>query len=381
MADSKAGLAELKNGSQNFGQPLSRFMRIAMLAPVEEPVPPKKYGGTELVVYNLTQQLVRMGHEVTLFASGESKTAAKLIPTFPHAIRTLKRAGNYSVRNSLNLSGAARVADYLKRNSWRFDIAHNHIGWMFLPFIDFLSLPVVTTFHGYLRSQVESEIYRNYKDHDYVSISRNQGRSAKHKLHFVANVYNGIDVSKFRFQARAKDYLAFLARISPEKGPLQAIEIAKQAGKQLIIGGKVDPVDRAYFEQKIAPLIDGQQIKFIGELGHPQKEKLLRHAAALLAPIQWDEPFGLYLVEAMACGTPVIAFKRGSIPEIIVDGETGFVVRDVAEAVRRVGDISKIKRERCRRRVTEHFYQEKMAAEYLDVYAAVLKKRRQKVQK
>lgn len=329
------------------------------------------------MVYNLCQELVRLGHEVTLFASGDSRTKARLIPTYPHAVRTLKRAQNFMVRNSMNVSGVGRVAAYLRDHPREFDIIHNHIGWMFLPFVDFLSTPVVTTFHGFLRNPVESEIYRNYRSHNFVSISRSQQRFVRGKLNFVANVYNGIDVGKFRFNARPKDYCTFFARFSPEKGPLEAIHIAQQSGVRLVMAGKVDPVDSDYFKRKIMPHIDGRQISFIGELGHREKERLLRNARALIAPIQWEEPFGLYYAEAMACGTPVITFRRGSAPEIVKDRQTGFLVKTVEEAVRRIPRLGEIRRQACRRRAERCFGHDRMARGYLEVYESLIRAKKE----
>lgn len=343
-----------------------------MLAPVEEQVPPKKYGGTELVVHNLTEELVKLGHEVTLFATADSKTSAKLVSIFPEATRVLPQSKDMEVRKALQLIGVGRVLEYLQRG--KFDLIHNHIGWMFLPFVKCLDVPVVTTFHGFLKVTEESEIYRHYTDFNYVSISMNQRESAETKLNFVSNVYNGIDVDKFKFFSEPQNYLAFLARISPEKGVWEAIQIAKKAGVNLIMAGKIDPVDEKYFQEEIEPLIDGRRIKFIGEIGHAEKVELLGNAQALLAPIQWEEPFGLYFVEAMICGTPVIANKRGSVPEIIIDGKTGFIVNDVAEAAAKVREIGKINRRDCHEHVKNNFSSVKMTREYVAAYEKILNK-------
>ncbi len=351
-------------------------LKIAMLAPVEEQVPPKKYGGTELVVYNLTENLVRMGHEVTLFATGDSKTSAKLVTIFPKAIRTLPQAKDMEVRSSLRLLGVGKVLQYLQEN--KFDMVHNHIGSIFLPFAACIDAPVVTTFHGFLKIPNELEIYKNFADFNYISISLSQRESATAKLNFVSNVYNGIEIEKFNFFPKPKNYFAFLARISPEKGVLQAIEIAKMAGVNLIMAGKVDAVDEEFFREKVKPLIDGKQIKFIGEIGHKEKVELLGNAKGLLAPIQWEEPFGLYFVEAMICGTPVIANRRGSVAEIVIDGKTGFIVNDVKEAAAKVKDIEKISRLACHNHVKNNFSAEKMTQEYLKDYEKILENSKNK---
>lgn len=345
-------------------------LKIAILAPVEEQVPPKKYGGTELVVYNLAENLVKMGHDVTVLASGDSITSAKLIPIFPKATRTLPESRNHKVRQALTLIGAGKMAEYL--HSHEFDIVHNHLGWMFLPFAGSLKMPVVTTFHGFLRHQEETEVYQYFRDYNYISISMNQREPAPDRINFVANVYNGIEVSKFNFLPKPKDYFAFLARISPEKGAWEAIQIAKKAGVRLIMAGKIDAVDVDYFEGQIKPLIDNNQIQFIGEIGHEEKVELLGNAKGMIAPIQWEEPFGLFLIESMICGTPVIANRRGSVPEIILDNKTGFIVDTIDEASAKIGEIGKINREDCHKHAKENFSAERMTKEYLVAYEKVI---------
>ncbi|HWQ59579.1 MAG TPA: glycosyltransferase family 4 protein [Candidatus Fimivivens sp.] len=347
-----------------------RKLRIALLAPVEERVPPPKYGGTEVVVYNLAQHLTRMGHEVVLFATGDSVTDAALVPIFPEPIRTLPISRNPKVRQVLTITGIGRMLGYLSQ--YEFDVVHNHIGWLFLPFVQTLRMPVVTTLHGSLGNPDESEIYRLFAGENYISISDKQRESGPSGMNYIANIYNGIEIPSFTFVPEPGRYLAFLARISHEKGALEAIRIAKASGERLVMAGKVDPADATYFEEQIKPLIDGEQIRFIGEIGHADKVKLLGHAKAILCPIQWDEPFGLYFIEAMACGTPVIANRRGSVPEVIVDGVTGYIVDSVDEAVARVADIGDIDRPACRRHVEEHFSAEAMAAGYVAAYEAVL---------
>lgn len=345
-----------------------------MLAPVEEQVPPKKYGGTELVVHNLTELLMEMGHDVTLFATGDSQTNAKLVPIFPQAIRTLLKATDYNVRQTLTLIGIGKMLKYICDNE--FDLVHNHVGWKLLPFVNIIDVPIVTTLHGNLSQTSEREVYSVYPDLNYISISMNQRKDETRKMNFIGNVYNGIALEKFNFFAKAKDYFAFFARICHEKGALQAIEIAKKAGVKLVMAGKIDPVDSEYFEEKIKPLIDNKQITFIGEIGHEEKVQLLGNAKALIAPIQWEEPFGLYFIESMICGTPVIANNRGSVSEIIINNKTGFIVNTIEEAAKKVNEIEKINRYDCHMHVTRNFSAEKMAKEYLQIYQKIIKKNR-----
>lgn len=341
-------------------------MKIAILAPFEEPVPPVKYGGTELVVYNVVEELVKLGHQVTLLASGDSKTSAKLESIFDKSLRTNPAVlTDNKLRDALKFVGVGRVVDYLKKN--KFDVVHNNIGWRFLPFQKVIDCPVVTTLHGALDLSYLIPVYRDYQDSNYISISLSQRRPLPN-LNYIANVYNGIDISKFRFFPEPKDYFAFLGRMSPEKGPIQAIQIAKGAGVKLIMAAKIDTVDKEYFEKEVEPLIDGDQIKFIGEVDHAGKLELLGNAKALIAPIQWEEPFGLFFVEAMACGTPVIAMKRGSVPEVIKDQETGFICENNQQAVEAVGNIGKIDRKKCFDHVDQNFSSIKMAKGYIHAY-------------
>ena len=349
-------------------------MRIALVAPFEESVPPEKYGGTELVVYNLAESLVDMGHEVFLLASGDSKTRAKLIPVFPRAIRKEEYAADTNVRNSLKFVGIARVLDELKKLN--VDIVHNHIGWRLLPFEGIAEKRMVTTLHGPLDVPYQQFVYGLFKDAPCISISNSQ-REPFNGLNFIATVYNGIDISLFDFNEKPKGYLAFLGRMSPEKGPKVAIEVAKKAGMKLIMAAKVDAVDKEYFEREIKPLIDGEQVVFLGEIGPVEKNGLLRDAACLLATIQWREPFGLFMAEAMACGTPVIATDMGSAREIVADGETGFVVKNDIDgfvgAVKKIGSLS---RSACRARAETMFSKETMAVNYVEAYKKTISENR-----
>lgn len=325
------------------------------------------YGGTELVAYNLTESLVAMGHEVSLVATGDSHTSAHLLESFPRSLRTDPAAIHY--RDRYKYIGVGRVLDLLSGGD--FDIVHNHLGWRLLPVTNFIKAPVITTLHGPLNVEQEKLIYGLFADKNYVSISQNQ-RKPLPELNYVANVYNGIDVSSFTVGGGEDGYLAFLGRISPEKGTVEAIKIAQATGRKLRIAAKVDVVDEDYFENEVKPLIDGKQIVFIGEVKHDEKVKFLGDASALLMPIQWEEPFGLVNVEAMACGTPVIGLARGSLPEIIIDGQVGFLCQSVDEMIKRVADINKIKRSDCRLHVEQNFTSERMAENYLKAYQKLL---------
>lgn len=347
-------------------------MRIAILAPFEEQVPPQKYGGTELIVYYLCQILPQRGHKVYLFASGDSGTRSQLIPIFPRAIRKEKIAQEMKFREALKYLGVGKLVEELRKI--KVDIIHNHLGWRFLPFASFFKCPVLTTLHDPPDISYQKFVYRKFKNYPFVSISKSQ-RKLLPSLNYAANVYNGIDLKKLIFKEKPEDgYLSFLGRMSPEKGPFEAIQIAKKSGRKLKMAAKIDLVDKKYFEAKIKPLIDGKQIEFMGEIGPKEKNDFLRDSSALLAPLQWEEPFGLFMVEAMACGTPVIAFKRGSAQEIVEHGKTGFVVEDVKEAVEAVKKIGQIERLACRERVEKNFTAEKMVDNYEKVYSRIIKK-------
>lgn len=334
-------------------------------------MPPRKYGGTELVISNLTEGLVRRQHHVDLFASGDSKTRAKLRPTISSAIRVQPLAQDAKTRESLKYLTLGKLLQLLETD--QYDVIHNHIGWRFLPFCHLFHMPVVTTLHGPLDITYQQIIFNQYRDLPYVSISNSQRKPMKH-LHFIATVYNGIDINKFDYNDRPSKYVAFLGRMSPEKGPKQAIEFAKAAGLTLKMAAKIDVNDRDYYEKEIEPLIDGKQIQYIGEVDHRGKNQLLKNALALVAFIQWEEPFGLFLVEAMATGTPVIATKHGSVLELVKDGETGFIINNVSEAVQVWKNIEKIARAACRKHVEDNFTVEKMVDGYEKVYASLIKK-------
>jgi glycosyltransferase involved in cell wall biosynthesis len=346
-----------------------RTLKIVLLAPFEEPVPPKKYGGTELIVYNLAEELVGLGHDVTLIASGDSTTTAKLVPAVDEAIRTLTKARNPQTRMALKYQGLANALNIVVNG--KFDILHNHYGWQLLMFKQLLNCPIITTLHGTLADPTEQEMYSLHREMPYISISESQ-RLHGPQLNYVDTVYNGIQVERFEFNDQPKDYLAFLGRISPQKGPEYAIELAKKTNQRLIIAAKIDPVDESYFRQIVEPLIDGEQISFIGEVDHTAKVDLLKYAKALISPLQWDEPFGIVNVEALACGTPVITINRGSMPEILIDGKTGFLCSNIDEMISRVADIDTINRQACRDHVEQYFTAHGMAEHYLKTYESLL---------
>jgi glycosyltransferase involved in cell wall biosynthesis len=345
-------------------------MKIALLAPVDEPVPPVKYGGTELVVHNLTEGLVHNGHTVTLVASGDSRTSAELHPVFPTAIRSIEGMHDAKLKEAYKDIGVARVVEYLIDHN--YDVVHNHISaWRFLPFEHLVKAPVVHTIHGPLDTFYLQKLYTLYKDCAYTSISLSQ-RNPLPQLNYVANVYNGIETARFEYNPTPKDYFAFLGRMSPEKGPVQAIKIAKAAGVKLVMAAKVDAVDKTFFETEVNPLIDGEQIQFIGEVDHVGKVALLKNAQALLAPIQWDEPFGLFLVEALACGTPVITIKRGSVPELLEDNITAFFIQTVEEGAAAIKRIGLLHRSTCRSVAEERFDVKQMVKGYEEAYELVI---------
>lgn len=341
-------------------------MKILQVAPLWETVPPKKYGGTELVVHLLCEELVKRGHEVTLFACGDSRTSAKL----ETCVDKPMRESNIKVPMLKELSLIAKVIDRAEE----FDIIHNHLGYQMLPFINKIKAPVVTTLHGAFVVDEEVEFFNQYRDPNYISISNSQRNGAK-ALNYVSTVYNGIDIQRYPFKAISnteEPYLAFLGRFSEEKGPDLAIKLAKRTGYKLIMAGKVDKADAEFFEKNVKPKIDNNQIMFIGELGHVEKCQLLKNAVATVHPVTWPEPFGLVMAESMACGTPVLALNQGSIPEVISHGETGFVEENIEDLINRVKEIDSISRQSCRKHVEENFSKEKMASGYINTYRKLI---------
>ncbi len=335
-------------------------MRIAQVAPLHEAVPPKLYGGTERVVHYLTEELVRQGHQVTLFASQDSNTSAELVPCCARALRLDPNCRDRLAHHVLMLEKVAQRAK-------EFDIIHFHIDYLHFPLMRRLSVPHVTTLHGRLDIPDLFPLYQEFAEMPVVSISNAQ-RAPLPFVNWVATVYHGLPKDLFRFYARPGDYLAFLGRISPEKRPDRAIKIAEMVGMKLLIAAKIDEADRDYFEQVIRPLLKSPWVEFIGEIGDQEKNEFLGKAYALLFPIDWPEPFGLVMIEAMACGTPVIAWRCGSVPEVIEDGISGFIVESLEEAARAVEKVGSLKRILCRKAFERRFSAERMARDYLRVY-------------
>lgn len=340
-------------------------MRIAQIAPLWERVPPPTYGGTELVVSLLTEELVRRGHEVTLFASGDSMTQAMLQSVHPRALRLDKMVKEYGIYEMLQLGQVYERAG-------EFDIIHSHMGCAALPYAPLVKTPTVHTLHGIFTPDNE-KMFVHARKQPFVSISYAQ-RESRLGLNCVATVYNGVDTSTYTFYPQPSDppYLAFLGRISPEKGTHHAIEIAKRSGMRLKIAGKVDAVDVDYYESQIKPYIDGNQIEYLGEANHNQKNVLMGNAIATLFPITWREPFGLVMIESMVSGTPVIAMNLGSTSEVIADGRTGFLCQSVDECVAALDRIGEIDRQTCRNHVETNFSAERMTDGYEAVYRQIL---------
>ena len=337
-------------------------MRILQIAPLWETVPPPAYGGTEAVVSLLTEELVAMGHEVSLAASGDSTTSARLIASYPRSLRRADDLADRGPHDWLHIANALRHAD-------RYDIVHNHAGELAMAMSPLVSTPVLTTTHC-LTTADTSPIWQRYRGaYNTISISQSgHYRSLAARATYAGHVYNGIDVKSYPFRADKSEDLLFLSRIAPEKGAHIAIDVAKRTGRRLILAGKVDAYDRKYFEEVVRDQIDGEQIVFFGEADAVQKRELYAQAYCLLMPLQWEEPFGLVMPEAMACGTPVIAFSRGSAPEIIMHGRTGFLVDTAEEMADAVAEIPRIDPAVCRADIANRFDARVMAQGYLDVY-------------
>lgn len=344
-------------------------MRIAQVAPLWELVPPRAYGGTELVVHLLTEEMVRQGHQVTLFAAAGSKTSATLESCVPVALREMEEKFKRDKTHCTVMSYELGMLQDVFQRADEFDVIHNHVGFQALPFANFVDVPVVTTLHNALDPEPVRKLFYKNAHLPFISISDYQQKLWP-DLNYARTIYHGIDLNKFHpcYQHDGKDYLLFLGRLSPEKGPHHAIRIAQALGMKLILAGKVDRVDQIFYDQELAHLIDGEQIVYIGEVNHPQKVALLRNAVATLCPVQWPEPFGLVMIESMACGTPVFALRDGSIPEVIDHGKSGYVadsVEELTEAVRRYREYDR----RQVRRITERrFSVQRMVADHIALY-------------
>lgn len=339
-------------------------MRIAQVAPLYEAVPPKLYGGTERIVHYLTEELMNAGHEVTLFASGDSLTRARLIANVPEAIRLNKNCIDPLTYHIIELQEVAE-------RSHEFDLLHFHIDYLHFPVSQLLNVPCVTTLHGRLDIPDLQPLYQYFPHQKVISISKKQ-RLPLPQANWVGNVYHGLPKNLLRLGEGKGNYFAFLGRISPEKGIEKAIEIAIQCNRTLKIAAKIDKADEKYFETKIASLLNHPLIEYIGEINDTEKSAFLGNATALLFPIEWEEPFGIVMIEAMACGTPVIAFNRGSVAEVLSNGETGFIVSSIKEAVAACGKLATLSRTHIRTVFEQKYTAERMAQDYVNIYKSII---------
>jgi glycosyltransferase involved in cell wall biosynthesis len=339
-------------------------MRIAQLAPLAESVPPKLYGGTERVVAWLVDELVGLGHDVTLFASGDSQTEGKLHSVWPRALRLGRKGADPSAACSLSLEAIAkRAAD--------FDVIHSHVDWLPLPLLSRLGVPFLTTAHGRLDLPGLPDVVQEFSGAGFVAISDSQRRQLP-EARWIARIHHGLPCGLFSPSYDQGSYLAFLGRLTAEKGPEDAIRIAEAVGMPLRIAAKIPRAETAYFKRQLQSHIDGERVTLVGEVDDEKKQPFLAGAAALLFPIDWPEPFGLVMIEAMACGTPVIAYRSGSVPEVIEDGVTGFIVDGEEDAVRAVLELPHLDRRIIRARFEERFTADRMAREYEALYRELI---------
>src|ERR1700757_2723391 len=343
-------------------------MQIAQIAPLMEAVPPKLYGGTERIVAYLADELVAMGHEVSLFASGDSTTTARLEAAYPQALRL-----DPTIRD--HVAPLVAMLERVAQRAREFDVIHLHCDYLAYPVLARSGVPFLATLHGRLDLPELKLVYEAFADLPVVSISNSQ-REPLPEARYVATVYHGLPEQLLFPGDGAGGYLAFLGRISPEKAPDRAIRIAARAGMKLKIAAKIDAVDREYFAAEIEPLLAQPHVDFIGEIAEHEKSEFLSNAAGLLFPIAWREPFGLVMIEAMACGTPVIAFENGSVPEVLEDGVTGFIVDDEAQAVAAAGKIGMLDRDRIRAEFDRRFTARRMAEDYLRIYRGLIARQR-----
>jgi glycosyltransferase involved in cell wall biosynthesis len=342
-------------------------MHIAQIVPLHIAVPPAGYGGTERVVHNLTEALVSRGHHVTLFATGDSKTRADLVPM-------AKKGIFFDPRIEWSALHMAELEEVYSR-AHQFDVIHSHLDYITLPYVSRTSTPTILTLHGRLDRPEFQLMYRVYPYANYVSISDSQRRDVP-GLNWAATVYHGIDVEGFEYSPNPGKYLLFVGRMSPEKGCETAIAVAKRAGVPLKIAAKTDHYERAYFERTIRPLLDDPLIEYLGEKDEEEKRELMRGALALLLPIDWPEPFGMVFIEALACGTPVLTRPRGSVPELLQDGVTGYIAESEEALAAAVGRLDRISRRTCRHWAEQRFDRQRMAADYERVYERMCQRAR-----
>jgi len=335
-------------------------IRIAVLSPVSWRTPPRHYGPWESVVSMLTEGLVQRGLDVTLFATEDSQTSGKLVAVCPRP---------YSEDSSVNpkVAECLHISEVFERSA-EFDLIHNHFDFLPLTYSRLVDTPVVTTIHGFSSPSI-IPVYKKYNARGYYVAISEADKSPE--LDYVATIHHGIDIAQFPFSQTGGEYLLFFGRIHPEKGVHEAIEVAQRAGKKLAIAGIIQ--DQEYFKTRVEPYLDGDKVEYLGSIGPAQRPDVLGRAIALLHLISFDEPFGLSLVEAMACGTPVIAFGRGSIPEIIVDGETGYIVENIEQAVLAVAAVPSLDRSACRADVEQRFSTTRMVSDYVRVYREILR--------
>ena len=346
-------------------------MKIAQVSPLYESVPPRLYGGTERVVSWLSEELLRQGHQVTVFASGDSLTNARLIPVCPQALRLDPDCMD-------PLAHHIYLVEQVRQHKNEFDLIHFHIDYLHFSMSRREELPQLTTLHGRLDTADLVPLYREFSEMPVVSISDAQ-RAPLPWINWQGTVHHGMPEDRFVPSLKPGKYLAVLGRVSPEKGVDKAIEIALGAGMPLKIAAKIDRADKDFFEAHIKPSLNHELIEFIGEIGDLEKNEFLANAAALLFPINWSEPFGIVLIEAMACGLPVIAYPLGSVPEIIEEGVSGFLVHNVQDAIRAVKNLSAIDRQRCRKAFERRFSDKRMAHDYLTIYERIVKREPQAI--
>ncbi len=340
-------------------------MKIAQIAPLWIPIPPITYGGTELVVHNITEELIKRKHDVTLFATADSNTRARLVSLWEKSLWRARLESPHAVI-------VHQIAKVLEEGN-NFEILHNHTDFYLVPLAKYIRRPIISTLHR----PIDKATFNTFKEYErwnnYVAISYDQANSSP-GLKFIAVIHHGIPTNLYEFNDNPDDYLLWLSKIEPEKGILEAIDVAKRTKERLIIAGNVvEEESGRFFRYEVLPHIDGDQIKYVGQVTFPQKIELFKKAKAVLYPIKRREPFGLIVIESMACGTPVIAFNNGAVPELIADGKTGFIVRSTNEMIVMLKQIHKIKRQDCRKHVQDNFNIEKMADKYEEVFRALIK--------